>query len=40
MQTMPGTTPLLNLLKDWVPDEQLRRRILVDNADVLYGFAG
>lgn len=40
MQTMPGTTPLLNLLEDWVPDEQMRRRILVDNPDVLYGFAG
>ena len=39
MQTMPGTTPLLNLLEDWVPDAQRRRRILVDNPDVLYGFA-
>jgi predicted TIM-barrel fold metal-dependent hydrolase len=39
MQTMPGTTPLLNLLEDWVPDAQLRRGILVDNPDVLYGFA-
>jgi len=39
MQTMPGTTPLLNLLEQWVPDAQRRRRILVDNPDVLYGFA-
>jgi predicted TIM-barrel fold metal-dependent hydrolase len=38
MQTMPGTTPLLNLLETWVPDQPLRRRILVDNPDVLYGF--
>jgi predicted TIM-barrel fold metal-dependent hydrolase len=38
MTTMPATTPLLNLLEAWVPDEQLRQRILVDNAAVLYGF--
>jgi predicted TIM-barrel fold metal-dependent hydrolase len=39
MQTMPATTPLLNLLQNWVPDEEKRRRILVDNPDVFYGFA-
>jgi predicted TIM-barrel fold metal-dependent hydrolase len=39
MQVMPATTPLLNLLQTWVPDESQRRRILVDNANVLYGFA-
>jgi predicted TIM-barrel fold metal-dependent hydrolase len=39
MQVMPATTPLLNLLQIWVPDEQQRRRILVDNPNVLYGFA-
>ncbi len=38
MEVMPRTTPLLNLLRDWVPDEQLRNRILVDNPAELYGF--
>jgi 2-pyrone-4,6-dicarboxylate lactonase len=38
MTTMPATTPLLNLLESWVPDEAQRRRILVDNASALYGF--
>lgn len=38
MQVMPGTTPLLNLLQEWVPDEALRRRILVENPAELYGF--
>jgi predicted TIM-barrel fold metal-dependent hydrolase len=38
MITMPATTPLLDLLETWVPDEQQRRRILVDNASALYGF--
>ncbi|HEY0234285.1 MAG TPA: amidohydrolase family protein, partial [Afipia sp.] len=35
---MPRTTPLLNLLAQWAPDDQLRRKILVDNATALYGF--
>lgn len=35
---MPDTTRLLDLLAEWVPDEALRRRILVDNADAFYGF--
>jgi predicted TIM-barrel fold metal-dependent hydrolase len=39
MEVMPATTPLLNLLQTWVPDAQQRRRILVDNPNVLYGFA-
>ncbi len=38
MEVMPGTTPLLNLLRDWVPDEKLRQRILVENPAKLYGF--
>jgi predicted TIM-barrel fold metal-dependent hydrolase len=38
MTTMPATTPLLDLLETWVPDEVQRRRILVDNASALYGF--
>ena len=35
---MPNTTDLLDLLADWVPDEDVRRRILVDNPARLYGF--
>lgn len=35
---MPNTTDLLDLLADWVPDEEVRRRILVDNPARLYGF--
>jgi len=29
---------LLDLLADWVPDEAQRKRVLVDNARLLYGF--
>lgn len=35
---MPNTGDLLDLLATWVPDEALRRRILVDNPARLYGF--
>jgi len=35
---MPNTTDLLDLLVEWVPDEAVRRRILVDNPARLYGF--
>jgi predicted TIM-barrel fold metal-dependent hydrolase len=35
---MPNTTDLLDTLADWVPDETLRNRILVDNPAALYGF--
>ncbi len=35
---MPHTTDLLDLLADWVPDEAVRRRILVENPMRLYGF--
>lgn len=35
---MPNTTDLLDALSDWVPDEATRKRILVDNPAVLYGF--
>jgi predicted TIM-barrel fold metal-dependent hydrolase len=38
MVKMPRTTPLVNLLQDWVPDEAARNRVLVDNAAMLYGF--
>ena len=36
---MPNTTNLLDALGQWVPDEDLRRRILVDNPAELYQFA-
>jgi D-galactarolactone isomerase len=35
---MPNSTEFLDLLLDWVPDDQVRRRILVDNPARLYGF--
>jgi 2-pyrone-4,6-dicarboxylate lactonase len=34
----PDIGHLLDLFRDWVPDEALRQRILVDNPRVLYGF--
>lgn len=36
---MPNDGALLDLLRDWAPDPQLRRRILVENPALLYGFA-
>jgi 2-pyrone-4,6-dicarboxylate lactonase len=35
---MPNDGALLDQLADWVPDEAIRNRILVDNAAQLYGF--
>jgi 2-pyrone-4,6-dicarboxylate lactonase len=35
---MMNVGDLLDLLVDWVPDEETRRRVLVDNAHRLYGF--
>jgi predicted TIM-barrel fold metal-dependent hydrolase len=35
---MPNTTDLLDLLGEWASDATLRKRILVDNPAVLYGF--
>ncbi len=37
--TMPNTGVFADLLAAWVPDEAVRRRILVDNPAKLYGFA-
>ena len=34
----PDTAGLFDMLADWVPDEALRDRILVDNPAALYGF--
>jgi predicted TIM-barrel fold metal-dependent hydrolase len=36
---MPNDGDLADMLLDWVPDEAVRRRILVDNPAGLYGFA-
>jgi predicted TIM-barrel fold metal-dependent hydrolase len=36
---MPNDGDLLDLLAEWVPDEGMRRRILVENPERLYGFA-
>jgi 2-pyrone-4,6-dicarboxylate lactonase len=35
---MPNDGDLVDLLAEWVPDEGTRKRILVDNAEALYGF--
>ncbi|HEX5078170.1 MAG TPA: amidohydrolase family protein [Geminicoccaceae bacterium] len=35
---MPNSTDLFDLLLDWVPDDDVRTRILVDNPARLYGF--
>jgi 2-pyrone-4,6-dicarboxylate lactonase len=37
-RAMPNDGDLLDMLADWVPDETLRNRILVQNANTLYGF--
>jgi D-galactarolactone isomerase len=35
----PDDAVLLDLLADWVPEEETRQRVLVDNPAALYGFA-
>lgn len=35
---MPNDADLVDLLVEWLPDEALRRRVLVDNPAALYGF--
>ena len=35
---MPNDGDLLDMMLDWVPDEAMRNRILVDNAAALYDF--
>jgi predicted TIM-barrel fold metal-dependent hydrolase len=37
---MPNTGDLTDLLLAWIPDADLRRRVLVDNPAKLYGFPG
>jgi predicted TIM-barrel fold metal-dependent hydrolase len=37
--TKPDDARLFDLLAEWAPDEATRRRILVENPEVLYGFA-
>ena len=36
---MPNDGDLADLLSLWVPDTDIRRRVLVDNPARLYGFA-
>ena len=38
MAVMPDEGELVDLLADYVPDEALRNRILVDNPTELYDF--
>ncbi len=35
---MPNDGALMDQLADWAPDEAVRKKILVDNAETLYGF--
>jgi predicted TIM-barrel fold metal-dependent hydrolase len=35
---MPNDADLLDLLAQWLPDEALRRSVLVENPAALYGF--
>jgi predicted TIM-barrel fold metal-dependent hydrolase len=35
---MPNDGAIANLLLDWIPDAELRRRVLADNPATLYGF--
>jgi predicted TIM-barrel fold metal-dependent hydrolase len=35
---MPDDVVLLNLTTRWAPDEKLRHKILVENAEAFYGF--
>lgn len=39
-ETAPNDGALVDLFCDWVPDAEMRRRILVDNPARLYGFEG
>ena len=36
--TMPNDGDLVDQIAVWVPDADIRQRILVDNAERLYGF--
>ncbi len=36
----PDDAVLLDLLRTWAADDEARRRILVENPQALYGFAG
>ena len=38
-EELPDDAMLLDLLSVWVPDEQARKAVLVDNPSALYGFA-
>ena len=35
---LPDDAVLFDLLSDWVPDENVRHRILVENPAILYDF--
>src|SRR5262249_55400770 len=38
LEHKPDDALMLDLLADWVPDAGIRKRILVDNPEALYGF--
>jgi predicted TIM-barrel fold metal-dependent hydrolase len=37
-EPMPNDADLVDLLPAWIPDEQTRQRVLVDNPAELFGF--
>src|SRR6202011_1374134 len=37
-RAIPNDGDLVDLIGEWIPDEATRKRVLVDNACVLYGF--
>lgn len=37
-KAMPNDGDLVDLLTEWIPDDDLRRRILVENPESLYGY--
>jgi predicted TIM-barrel fold metal-dependent hydrolase len=39
-KAMPNDGDLCDLLATWIPDPDVRKRVLVDNPEELYGFGG
>jgi predicted TIM-barrel fold metal-dependent hydrolase len=35
---MPNDAELIEILPNWLPTEELRKKVLVDNPSRLYGF--
>jgi D-galactarolactone isomerase len=39
VREVPSTAALLDLLLEWAPDDATRRKLLVTNPAMVYGFA-